>query len=510
MNFLRNLLKRLGDNYINFFKNYLVTNIIIIISTVLEIIFMDTDLGLELFKYELFFTCNSFTVESFIKNKKFKLIGFIMAYIVAFTFGYLFNNYEDSFANFFVFYLISLPSINLFNIIKKDDISNYLHQLFSNLVSTTIINIVLNIGVFAILGIITSLLIPDIDFDIFLRVELGILGFYTIPAYLYAFVNKDSKITELANILLKFVILPLTFIALLVVYLYLFKIVITANMPSNSVFAIVLLLFIESMLVFALFNSLKIANKVFNFIANNITFIFIPLYILQAYAMILRVATYGLTKERYLGLMVLFVEAFILFLLKFKNRKYLNYTLYLFVIVSFITFLAPILNYEDASINYQVRVVEKILKSKKISELNGEEKAKLVGAYTYLKDEKALERLSIKVDEEALELNSYYPDYNKYFKESFNSKVEIIDISKYSKLQKFSIYENKNQDSILNINGFKVELSDVFQKLINGEKIDELIYKLDEENDLYIIDLYIDGYDKEVNYYSIDGYILTK
>ena len=505
MNFIKSILKRLGDNYIAFFKSYLITNIVIIISTILTIIFLEKDIAVELFKYEIFFASLSFTVENFFENKKPKIIGFIIAYIIAFILGYLFNNYEERFANFFAFYLISLPSINLFHIIKKDEMSTYLHQLFSNLVSTTIINIVLNIGIFAVLGIITTLLIPDFDIELFLRVEIAILGFYTIPAYLYAFINKNSKITELANILLKYVIIPLTFIALLVVYLYLFKILITLNVPSNSVFAIVLLLFIETIITFALYKSLNISNKISNFIANNITYIFIPLYILQAYAMIIRVSIYGLTKSRYLGLMVLLVEAIILFLMKYKERKYLVYTFYVFIVASCISLLVPFINYEDASINYQVRVVDKMLKNKKFAELNPEEKEKLAAAYEYLKYEGALDKLSVEIKDNEIEIIEPY--HRNYFYKSYDDEEKVIDVSKYSKME---LFMSDKEGSKIRIKDFELDLKETIDKLIKDEEVGKLIYQLDANNDFYVTHLNVSGNGNLVEYVDIQGYILTK
>lgn len=512
MKTLKKIFKNISANYVTFFKNYIVTNILIFISTILTIIFLNEDIALELFKYEIFFVANSFTVENFFKNKKSRIVGFVFAYIASFILGYLFNNYESEFENFFIFYVISILSINLFNLIKetKLELNDYLHQIFSNLLSTTIINIVLNIGIFAVLGIITSLLIPDIDFDIFLRTEIAILGFYTIPAYLYAFINKDSKITDLANILLKYVIVPLTYIALIVVYLYIFKILFTRNMPSNSVFGIILALFIECMPIFALYKSLKIKSKFLELIAKNITFVFIPLYLLQAYAMIIRVATYGLTKDRYLGLTILFVEAVILFLMKFKERKYLIYTLYIFALVTFVAILVPGINYEDTSIKYQSNVIEKILKDKKILELNGEELAKVSSAYKYLKNENALDKLKIKIDKNDEKiLEPYYAEYD-YFYESFDANENVVDISKYSKMEFIDSVDKESAGSKAKIKNYEIDLSETFEKMISKEKIEELIYKLDENNDFYVKHLDINGESGKVKYYTIEGYILTK
>ena len=506
---LKELFKKVGDNYISFFKNYFVTNILIYISTLLTIIFLDKDIGSELFKYEIFFVANTFTIENYFKNKTSRIIGYVVSFIASLILGYLFNDYEDEFSNFFIFYLISIPSINLLHIIRelKKELHDYLHQIFSNLLTTTIINIVLNIGVILVLAIIIALLIPDVDYDIYLRVEIALLGFYTIPAYLYVFINKDSNITELANNLLKYVIIPLTYIALLVVYLYIFKIFITHHMPSNSVYGIILALFVEVIPIFILIKSFDFKNKFLEFSSKNISFIFIPLYLLQAYAMIIRVSTYGLTKSRYLGLMVLLVEAIILFLMKFKERKYLIHTFYIFIIASFITFLVPGVNYEDASIKYHIHVVDNMLKEKKVADLNGEELAKLSASYNYLKDEDALDKLSVEIKDNEIKIVEPYS--RSYFYESYDNDEKIIDVSKYNKMEIF--YGNKSSNgTIVDINDYKLDVKAEAEKLLNEEKIEDLIYHLDENTDFYVTHLSINGQNKNIENVDIQGYILTK
>ena len=506
---LKDLFKKLGDNYVSFFKDYIVTNILIYISTILTIIFLNKDIALDLFKYEIFFVANAFTVENYFKNKTSRIIGYIVAFIIAFILGFLFNNYENEFGNFFIFYVISMPSINLIHIIKESKlkIHEYLLQIFNNLLITTVINIILNIGVMMVLAIIVELLIPNSDFDLYLRTEIALLGFYTIPAYLFAFVNKDSKVTDLANNLLKYVIIPLTYIAVLVVYLYILKIFITHNMPSNSIFAIILALFIEAIPVFVLIESFDFKNKILKFINNNISYIFIPLYLLQAYAIIIRVATYGLTKSRYLGLMTLIVEAIILFLMKFKKRKYLIYAFYVIIAASFIALLVPGINYEDASIKYHVNVIDNMLKEKKVSELNGEELAKISASYSYLKDENALDKLSVEIKDNEVKIVEPYS--RSYFYKSYTAEEKAIDVAPYSKMEVY--YGNKtNNDSLIDINGYQVDVKEEVEKLIHDEEVKDLIYKLDDKTDFYVTALSISGKDEKLEYVDISGYILTK
>ena len=505
---MKNLLKRLSDNYVDFFKNYLLTNIMIIISTIISIILIDETAGFELFKYEIFFCINSFTIENFFKNKTSRTIGYVIAYIVAFICGYLFNSYEESFANFFLFYLVSMASLNMYHIIKetKLELSEYFHQIFSNLVSTTIINIVLTIGVLAILGIITSLLLPNINDDIFGRTIIAILGFYTIPAYLYAFLNMKTPISELANVLIKYVITPLTFIALSVVYLYLFKIIITWDMPSNMCFAIILALFIETIPVFVLLKDLKIKNKIINFVEKNISYIFLPLYILQAYSIIIRVNTYGLTEERYIGLMLIIIELIILFLMKYKERKYLIYVFFVFIIASAITFILPKVNYEDLSITYHVNRIEKIMNNKEFNKLDGDETSKVIASYEYLKERKSLNKLTVKLNEQEVLI----PHNKGYFYKTYNSRKEVIDISKYKELKTLSSYSSEITNGIFYLDNYKIDLNDAINKLVKDEEIEELIYKLDDKNDFYVNYLTCDGENNEATYCTIDGYYLTK
>ena len=509
MNFIKNLIKKLSDSYVEFFKSYLLTNIAIIISTILLIIFVDTNTGYEIFQYAIFFCINFFTIENYFKNKTSRVVGYAIATVASFVFGYLFVNHEEAFSNFFIFYVISMASINLYCIIKetKLELSAYLHKVFSNLVTTTVINIILTIGVIAVISIITALLIPDHDGDLFLRTLIAIWGFYTVPAYLYAFINKKTEITELANVLLKYVIVPLTYIALLVVYLYIIKIVVTTDMPSNSVFAIILALFIVSIPVFVLVKELKIKNKLVNFIDNNISYIFIPLYLLQAYALIIRISTYGLTEERYLGIMVLIIEAIILFLMKYKERKHLSLIFFIIVVASAITFIVPKINYEDLSITLQANRIERVMAGREFKALNGEEQAKVVGSYNYLDAKDALDKVTVKLDKEEMRKKSTRYDY---FYETYEAEEKEIDISSYSKMK--TIMESIDAENAkVKIYEYTVDFEEVVNKLIEHEEIEgSLIYELDESHDLYVLSLNINGYDGKLNNINVTGYILTK
>ena len=508
MKFIKNLIKKLGDNYIEFFKNYLFTNIAIIISTILTIIFINKDIQSTLLNYEIFFCINFFTVENLFKKTKPRVIGYVVGSLVSVLFGYLFTNYEPEFTNFFMFYLISMASVNLYYIIKdtKKELSTYLYKTFSNLVSVTIINIVLTIGVMAVVGIISALLLPENDGDIFLRSIIAILGFYTIPAYLYALINEKSNVTELANILLKYVILPLTYLAATVIYIYIIKIVIQADIPSNYVFSIILVLFMVIIPVVIVTKELKIKNKFVSFIDKNISYIFLPLYILQAYAMFIRINTYGMTDERYLGVVVLIVELIILFLMKFKEGKKLTSIFFIVVIISAITFIIPKINYEDLSTSLQACRIERVMKDKEFKDLNGEDKAKVVGSYHYLDSKDALDKIKVKLNQE--EIATYEVEYTHFY-ETYETK-DAINISMYTEMKKISVLVDDPKDGI-KINDYTINLDGIFNEMIaKGEVSTELIIGLDDMHDLYIESLYIEGYNHEVKTVNLTGYILSK
>ena len=277
-------------------------------------------------------------------------------------------------------------------------------------------------------------------------------------------------------------------------------------MPSNMCFGIILALFIVVMPVFALLKELKIKNKIITFVDKNISYIFLPLYLLQAYSIIIRVHIYGLTEERYIGLMIILVELMILFLMKYKERKYLINVFLIFIVSAGITFIAPKINYEDLSITYHVNRIERIMKNKEFSKLNGEETSNVIASYEYLKDRDALDKLSIKLDEYEV----VHPHNTGYFYKSYTSKEETIDVSKYSKLKVVSDYDGDINDGILNFNDYKIDLNEAFEKLLKDEEIEELIYKLDDNNDLYVRYLTVNGYNNEVDYCSIEGYLMTK
>ncbi len=506
-----NFFKRMENNYTKFFKQYIITNIILIISSIILCIFIDdTDL---LLKYILFFVVNTFTIENFVKNKKTKLFVSIFSFIISFACGYLLNKYPDVLQDTVAFYFITAVCINLYHIVvlSKMKLSKYLYHVFHNILTVTIINGILNICVFGIITIVFFLLFQGNDYNLYLRSEFIICGFYTIPAYIYSFINMDNKVSELTNNILKYLILIVTLVTFVIVYIYLFKVIITNVMPVNEIFIVALLLFIVSLPVSIMYEELNINNKTLNVIMNNMSLSFIPLFFLQLYSVIARIVIYGFTENRYFGIVLLLAEAIVIFLTLYKNKKYLLYILFVIPVLALITFVIPYTNYSDFSAYSQVYRINKVMKGKEtFKELNSHDAEIFAGAYNYLELKGKQHLVKYNLDEDDLlkiHSNSYLLE--KHF--VYVSAINKLDLFNYTSMESISEYDLELNGYNIILKGYRIDLSFLIEELQKDENYnDEVIIKLNDEFDLHLRYASFGILNDELMYCSIEGYIFKK
>ena len=146
------------------------------------------------------------------------------------------------------------------------------------------------------------------------------------------------------------------------------------------------------------------------------------------------------------------------------------------------------------------------MKDKEFKDLNGEDKAKVVGSYHYLDSKDALDKIKVKLNQE--EIATYEVEYTHFY-ESYETK-DAINISMYTEMKKISVLVDEPKDGI-KINDYTINLDGIFNEMIaKGEVSTELIIGLDDMHDLYIESLYIEGYNHEVKTVNLTGYILSK
>ena len=157
------------------------------------------------------------------------------------------------------------------------------------------------------LTIIVTVLLYDDAFEFLPSILILINGLFFAPSVICAITRQNEKANIFIQILVRYVMLIITMIAFAIIYIYMIKLVVTASVPSNSVYAILTALFIESMFVSYMCTVFE-ENGFLQKFAYNCPLIFAPFILMQCYTVIVRIGQYGLTPKRYFGIAFIIFE----------------------------------------------------------------------------------------------------------------------------------------------------------------------------------------------------------
>ena len=165
---------------------------------------------------------------------------------------------------------------------------------------SSIIYGVIQLGVL-FLTIIVEVLLYDDAFEYLGCILILINGLFFIPSVLCALTRENEPANMFIQILVRYVMLIISLIAFIIIYIYMIKLVVTASVPSNSVYAILTSLFIVSMFISYMSTAYESKGLLQKF-AYNSPLIFAPFILMQCYTVFVRIGQYGLTPKRYFGI----------------------------------------------------------------------------------------------------------------------------------------------------------------------------------------------------------------
>ena len=169
-------------------------------------------------------------------------------------------------------YVSALTLISVYSILinSKLKFKEYLFNVFVNILKSSITYAILALGISLICGIFIALIFDGENYDIIVRANLLIFGIYYVPALIRALsnVNREEENSFIKGIV-KYVLLPLVSIAFVVIYIYIIKIFVLRQIPSNVIFRILLSLFVFA---FPVWNMAEIFEE--NKIVHNVSYLF--------------------------------------------------------------------------------------------------------------------------------------------------------------------------------------------------------------------------------------------
>lgn len=516
---IKSEINKLFEKYKRLYKKYPITLIIIFITTFLLLIFindLDNNFITKVIEFLLIYVIGTLFTEVFFDKRK-KIFSYLIFMLLAIILVILVNLdnllISDITERILYTYFLSFSVIVIYKLYKnsRKDLSHFLLSFLFDTLKTSVIYGILSTGLLLISEAFVTLFLNDNDYDFILRIELLLFGLFYVPCILDNFLEIKKDINSFMKVLVHYSLLSLIIIAFVIIYLYLFKIVISLAFPSNQVFRILSVLFIFYLPVWIMNNYYH--DDILSKINKKLPVLFIPFILLQIYSLGIRIFNNGLTNIRYIGIMIIIVEI-IHIILYFKNNKF-DYLFYVLPIIFTITFIIPYFNMYDVSSRSQTRLMDEILAK---NDLNNNDKKMLYGSYNYLNSFYVGRGYLDKYDKNLLtEISNYYiyeTNHNyKYIdvKRNWNN----LDISDYHKIYNidYSNYNIDQKEIIITDNMYRIDLTNIIMNYIEfKDNIDEY-FKSNYEfviNDykLIINELDIELDDNMINYIHINGLLL--
>lgn len=537
---VKDFFNRLTSNYKTYVKQYMATNIVIIIATLVFTFANFNAWSKFLTSFAIIAVIaaiNFFVAESYFKKKSARIYSYIIGFAIAGIFERFvhYNAFGTGIYRILIGYSIVAFLIGLFKVIKNSglELSKYCTRAFKNLFGTGVIYGILVVGFILIMTIAISLLTSGKDYEPVMRTQIAIFGLFLVPATLLSVTNTEGESSKFIEAVISFVLLPLTALATIIIYIYMLKILALRQIPQNSIYRIIAGLFVVAFPVWVMTYEYKQKNKFVEVFSKIMPIAFIPLIGLQVYSIGARIGENGITPVRYMGVMFIIFEIIAIVLSIVNKRKYLTNAVLVAAGLMAISTILPVVNMEEISnYNQASRLKNAWREGESFTSLSSEEKATASSAYRYLlrqeNSEKYLPKYLDKEEltEKLIEHYSPYGDEDETYDEKRTTYKRVnyqypddgvITVEGYNCIKKFKVYEyDVNEKQLENISiddTFSINLKYYVLGLIEANKngdesakeyiVNHRVHKVDDSRNIYITDVNLSyNVDSKGNYDS--------
>ena len=271
------------------------------------------------------------TAEEAQKNKQKWLIGYGVTFVIAIVFENLSEILKAQkadipnliFESILYFYIACTVLLAIYVLLRQQklDLPHCIGRIIFALLRAVGVYLVLNIAVILILEIIDALLVDIDTFRVELNIQLMLSALAYFPTCLLAVSDTSEDNAAFTKKFVSYVLLPCVWIAMFVIYLYVVKIFVTQEVPSNEIFSICASLFAIGMPIWMMASGFVEENSSrYKKLIHITKYIYAPFILLEIYSMSVRVKAYGLTEQRYAAIMFILLQ--IIYIL--WNRHYEN------------------------------------------------------------------------------------------------------------------------------------------------------------------------------------------
>lgn len=259
------------------------------------------------------------TAEEAQKNKQKWLIGYGVTFVIAIVFENLSEILKAQkadipnliFESILYFYIASTVLLAIYVLIRQQklDLPHCIGRIIFALLRAVGVYLVLNIAVILILEIIDALLVDIDTFRVELNIQLLLSALAYFPTCLLAVSDTSEDNAAFTKKFVSYVLLPCVWIAMFVIYLYVVKIFVTQEVPSNEIFGICASLFAIGMPIWMMASGF-VEEKTSRYakLISITKYIYAPFILLEIYSMSVRVKAYGLTEQRYAAWMFVLLQ----------------------------------------------------------------------------------------------------------------------------------------------------------------------------------------------------------
>jgi len=328
-------------------------------------------------------------------------------------------------------FVIFAPFLNAWD---KHRFWNYLKNIGIAIIRSAVYSLVLYLGLALATSALELLFDVNLNDYIYLQIFIFCLGIVNTFIFLSDFalvkdLQKSIDFHKTIEVLVKYILIPLSLLYLVIVYVYAFKILITWELPRGWVTYLISALSLLAFIIHIVIEPIRQTHPS-KFIKRFFPFYFyaiLPLLPLLFIALYKRIADYNFTEWRYLGLVLAIWIAGMLLYMVISNQKRLSlYAKSMFLLVLLCTF-GPLSAFK-ISINAQISELDELLstlKNKNELSFNSEQYERFKSIINYLNNRKALEKTEAYFGFNPTEAFSETGSYNmpKIIVDSLNIKI---------------------------------------------------------------------------------------
>ena len=361
------------------FREYPITLGSIVLIAAIGAVIIDCDFDTEICERIIVFlaalSVQTLFIEEHMKDRQaLRIAGYVIAALLSAFFQYFeFSSGEvflgmpwykanEIVTDIYVSYFACLGLASIYHMYRRqgDSFESYCLKTFFGLVRTSVVYGLFAAGLAIIILIFDTLIFHTHSF--IGRVEIFLAGGIYTPAMLLVVSGKKGGVGRFAKACVLYVLEPMLILAMSIIYIYIVKIFVTNDIPSNAVFSIITSLFAAGMVIWTLACGIG-EDNIFCKIANVLPFVFIPCILLQAWSVLIRINEYGFTPSRYFGVALVIFELIymVLYLLqRLLKKEAIALIIWVAAVVVVTALLVPFANYTSVCARSQIKRLSEI------------------------------------------------------------------------------------------------------------------------------------------------------